>query len=293
MSRLKFKFVSRGGTFIGSRIRRALALAFVFLLFTAGHASASDCEFRLGFKALRDLIGHDIVGACLENEHYNAIGDSNQQTTGGLMAWRKADNWTAFTDGHRTWVSGPYGVVLRLNTERYYWESDYPHHIPIVVETVCFGTGDSGYRKSASELLSQWRVEADLYFHVFREGRNRTEPWKDKDWVARLVTQAEAVDVPTVALMAMKPQSEQARVYHAPVVASVRHLLTAMLRWNSTLTEGHWDSYEGSERQAQLLNEASHHRRMAEVFIDAIPDIQCSGRTSNREQIIRDWLEAS
>ncbi len=104
--------------------------AFLFALFlvliTPSVVSASaECEFRLGFKTLRDLIGHDIVGACLENEHYNAIGDSNQRTTGGLMAWRKADNWTAFTDGYRTWINGPNGLVQRLNTERFAWEADY------------------------------------------------------------------------------------------------------------------------------------------------------------------------
>ena len=79
----------------------------------------------LGFKALRDLIGHEIVGECLDNEHYNDIGDSNQHTTGGLLAWRKADNWTAFTDGYRTWINGPNGLVQRLNTERFEWEADY------------------------------------------------------------------------------------------------------------------------------------------------------------------------
>ncbi|MDE2929553.1 MAG: hypothetical protein OXQ27_01355 [Chloroflexota bacterium] len=104
--------------------------AFIFVHFLALLApsvvsASADCEFRLGFKTLRDLIGHDIVGECLENEHYNALGDSNQRTTGGLMAWRKADNWTAFTDGFRTWINGPNGLVMRLNTERFEWEADY------------------------------------------------------------------------------------------------------------------------------------------------------------------------
>ena len=89
----------------------ALLLGVAFVLFTGASAQAADCEYRLGFKTLRDLIGHHIVGECLENEHYNAIGDSNQQSTGGLMAWRKADNWTAFTDGYRTWINGPNGLV--------------------------------------------------------------------------------------------------------------------------------------------------------------------------------------
>ncbi len=110
-------------------MRRAIAvivLGVALAMLTVTPASAVDCEFRLGFKTLRDLIGHDIVGECLENEHYNAIGDSNQHTTGGLMAWRKADNWTAFTDGYRTWIAGPNGLVQRLNTERFDWEQDPP-----------------------------------------------------------------------------------------------------------------------------------------------------------------------
>ncbi len=105
-------------------IIRTLALL-AFLLLPANSVSATDCQFVLGFATLRDLIGHEIVGECLEQEHYNEISDSNQQTTGGLMAWRKADNWTAFTDGYRTWINGPNGLVVRLNTERFEWEADY------------------------------------------------------------------------------------------------------------------------------------------------------------------------
>ena len=109
-----------------SSLTVALALAIFLMLFADATTHATNhCEFRLGFKTLRDLIGHDIVGKCLENEHYNEIGDSNQQTTGGLMAWRKADNWTAFTDGYRTWINGPNGLAQRLNTERFPWEADY------------------------------------------------------------------------------------------------------------------------------------------------------------------------
>ena len=107
------------------RTIRALLLGIALLLVTPSVSLAADCQFVLGFKSLRDLIGHDIVGECLDNEHYNVIGDSNQHTTGGLLAWRKADNWTAFTDGYRTWVNGPDGLQQRLNTERFEWEADY------------------------------------------------------------------------------------------------------------------------------------------------------------------------
>ncbi len=103
----------------------ALLLGFALFLLMPTSVAAADCQFVLGFKTLRDLIGHDNVGECLENEHHNATGDSVQQTTGGLLVWRKADNWTAFTDGYRTWLNGPNGLEQRLNTERFEWEADY------------------------------------------------------------------------------------------------------------------------------------------------------------------------
>lgn len=104
--------------------RIAIVLALVLFTLLPASATAAECHFVLGFATLRDLIGHDIVGECLENEHYNAIGDSVQQTAGGLMVWRKADNWTAFTDGYRSWINGPNGLQVRLNTQRFAWEGD-------------------------------------------------------------------------------------------------------------------------------------------------------------------------
>ncbi len=93
---------------------------------TANDSSQADCQFVFGFQSLRDLIGHDVVGECLENEGPTASGDGvQQQTTGGLLVWRQADNWTAFTDGYYTWVLGPNGVQKRLNSERFEWEADY------------------------------------------------------------------------------------------------------------------------------------------------------------------------
>jgi hypothetical protein len=92
------------------------------LLGPAPAAAEPGCRFVLGFKTLHDLIP-DIVGDCLVDEHVNPRnGDSLQETTRGLMVWRKADNWTAFTDGYRTWINGPYGLQTRLNTERFPWE---------------------------------------------------------------------------------------------------------------------------------------------------------------------------
>jgi hypothetical protein len=85
-------------------------------------AAAAGCGFKLGFKAIADQIP-TVVGGCLEDEHANpANGDALQKTTGGLLVWRKADDFTAFTDGYRSWVNGPYGLQQRLNTETFEWE---------------------------------------------------------------------------------------------------------------------------------------------------------------------------
>ena len=109
------------------------ALAIFLLLPTS--VAAAECQFVLGFKTIRDLIGHETVGECLENQHHGANGDGLQQTTGGLMVWRKADNWTAFTDGYRTWVNGPYGLQERLNTQRYDWEAGHSPLTSVIPST--------------------------------------------------------------------------------------------------------------------------------------------------------------
>src|SRR5512135_2241568 len=98
-----------------------LALALSAVATAASVGAADQPEFKLGFKALADQIPA-VVGQPLENEHYGPNGDSLQSTTAGLMVWRKADNWTAFTNGYRTWMNGPAGLQVRLNTERFPWE---------------------------------------------------------------------------------------------------------------------------------------------------------------------------
>jgi hypothetical protein len=91
-------------------------------------AQAANCEFVLGFAALDSLIPN-VVGVCAVNEHHNPInGDGLQETimpngAQGLLVWRKADNWTAFTDGYHTWINGPRGLQERLNTQCFSWET--------------------------------------------------------------------------------------------------------------------------------------------------------------------------
>lgn len=83
----------------------------------------SNAEFKLGFQLLADQIP-EVAGVPLEDEHWGANGDSLQMTSAGLMAWRKADNWTAFTNGATTWINGPFGVQSRPNDVRFCWEGD-------------------------------------------------------------------------------------------------------------------------------------------------------------------------
>ena len=100
-----------------------------------GSGSATDqtgCRFVLGFATL----AHDLppqVGSCADNESHNPLnGDALQHTsTGGLLVWRKADNWTAFTDGFHSWIDGPAGVQERLNSQRFSWEAN-PGGLPVV-----------------------------------------------------------------------------------------------------------------------------------------------------------------
>lgn len=78
-------------------------------------------EFRLGFKLLASQIPQ-AVGDPLTDEQPEETGNVLQQTTKGLLVWVKSQNWTAFTNGWRTWVNGPFGVQERSNDERFPWE---------------------------------------------------------------------------------------------------------------------------------------------------------------------------
>lgn len=93
-------------------------------------ARADGCTFILGFQTLKDVIP-SMVGTCVDNQSFAANGDAVQRTTGGLLVWRKSDNWTAFTNGYYTWIDGPYGLVRRLNTERFWWEAN-PDHLLVI-----------------------------------------------------------------------------------------------------------------------------------------------------------------
>ena len=104
----------------GITMEKAFGVGYVTLLLVLGvsapfgsqpvAAQPAACRFVLGFAELRDLIGPEIVGECLEDQWSTEGGDAVQRTTKGVMGWRRADNVTGFTDGWTAWVNGPQGV---------------------------------------------------------------------------------------------------------------------------------------------------------------------------------------
>ncbi|MFN8498695.1 MAG: serine protease [Anaerolineae bacterium] len=108
----------------------AIAALLFAIMVVGAPAHAQGCQYQLGFAAIYDQIP-DIVGPCKTNEAYDSSGNSNQMTVNGMMQWRKADNFTAFTDGYRSWVNGPCGLEMRLNTQRFPWEAN-PEGLQVV-----------------------------------------------------------------------------------------------------------------------------------------------------------------
>src|SRR3954454_5707076 len=107
------------------RLSVIAAIVLLVALWPSPALGQSSCRFVLGFETLRNLVGAQKVGTCLEDEHFNLEnGNAEQRTSGGLLVWRKVDNFTAFTDGGTSWVNGPNGLQSRPNSERFAWERD-------------------------------------------------------------------------------------------------------------------------------------------------------------------------
>jgi len=155
---------------------RLLAMFFLVTLLAvsipAVPVQAQNCQFVLGFATLHNLIPQ-IVGQCLENEHHNPTnGDGLQMTTNGLLVWRKADNFTAFTDGFRTWVNGPFGLQMRLNSQRFFWEAN-PEKLAIVPTPVA---GDRCHTAGLSLALQTSEGAAGTIFDTLRFVNNLSVP---------------------------------------------------------------------------------------------------------------------
>ena len=102
----------------------AMLAALALAVTGTGRAAAdvSTCQFVLGFGELQAM-APDTVGDCVDNEQHDpSDGMTRQLTSGGVLLWDKATNWTAFTDGYRTWVNSPTGLQARLSIERFDWE---------------------------------------------------------------------------------------------------------------------------------------------------------------------------
>ncbi len=252
-----------------SLVPRSIFFAFVLLLLTATPIAAADCEFRLGFKALRDLIGHDIVGECLENERYNAIGDSNQQTTGGLMAWRKADNWTAFTDGYRTWINGPHGLVRRLNTERYFWEADYVDHTPITESIACIPQEDRAYVQAMQIAIKGYETELNKWFAITSEPVGNVPLYGSAEWQRRLSSQSAVYNFTAEIIIAETPDTWQGKAFHAPIAAWVFHITNGVKVYVEITT-----TLEPSLVEQRLTNEWFPHLDRARLFSDNLTKIE-------------------
>lgn len=129
----------------------ALVSAGLVLAVAPRPAEAAGCQFTLGFKLLHDDVP-STVGACVDDVTYNPVtGDALQQTTNGLLVWRKADNFTAFTNGSLTWINSAGGIVERPNTERFGWEAN-PDHLPVIGAAVTsFSASDVAAASAADQ----------------------------------------------------------------------------------------------------------------------------------------------
>lgn len=110
-------------------MRRLLTLVLLttWLVPAAAQAQvAPDCRFTLGFQTFHDLLP-DIIGSCLSDVTASpSAGNTQQQTTGGLLVWRKATNSMAFTDGSSTIIESRLGLEQRPNACRFAWEPQFP-----------------------------------------------------------------------------------------------------------------------------------------------------------------------
>lgn len=111
----------------------SLTSAFVLIL-VAGSVEVSGqvpCAVVGGFATLRDLVGPQTAGDCVEDERLNAEnGNVEQHTSGGLLLRRDGSTITAFTDGVTTWLNGPNGLESRPNGNQFSWEVDLAAALP-------------------------------------------------------------------------------------------------------------------------------------------------------------------
>lgn len=166
--------------------RFLIAVAFLIALLgpSPAMAQSAPCQYILGFATLHSLDPADI-GDCTDNQAFAGNGDAQQHTTKGLMAWRKADNWTAFTNGYWTWINGPNGLAKRLNTERFSWEAN-PDGLPLAGTPARVGPPEAYPPASSPGAVDPRVTQADIqqticvsgYTATVRPPESYTEPLK-------------------------------------------------------------------------------------------------------------------
>jgi pilus assembly protein FimV len=82
---------------------------------SSGSGQPASCRYQFGFATLHQAIP-EIVGECRTDEVHADNGDAVQLTTRGILVWRKADNYTAFTDGKQVWILGLTGLQTRAGS---------------------------------------------------------------------------------------------------------------------------------------------------------------------------------
>lgn len=144
-----------------------------------------NCQFVLGFQTVRDLIPAT-VGNCIDNQTFAANGDALQHTSSGLLAWRKADNWTAFTDGYHTWINGPSGIQQRLNTQRYSWEGDAQMSgLPVIDAIPLPSTAPTASPLTSVGCQNSVQLPSTFDGSTFVFGPNRLAINVPRDWCVR------------------------------------------------------------------------------------------------------------
>ena len=116
-------------TFSAHRVLLAVVMLATGL--APGYSVLAACEVSATFVDLYREVGPAIIGECQADEQQAETGDRSQPTTHGVLVWRSGDRRVVFTNGFETWLHGPNGLVKRLNTDRFAWESD-PAPAPVV-----------------------------------------------------------------------------------------------------------------------------------------------------------------
>jgi hypothetical protein len=113
-----------------------VACALLLVVGSVEVSGQAPCAIVGDFAILRDAIGSQTVGTCLEDERANVQnGNIEQHTSGGLLLRRTGSPIVAFTDGVTTWIYGPYGVQTRPNGQQFPWEVDFAAAMPSFVMT--------------------------------------------------------------------------------------------------------------------------------------------------------------